>query len=71
MRRVRQVGLALSLVVAVIVGFSTAGSWLTFAQAFNAVPFGIEDPIFHHDLSFYVFSLPAWQSCLLGSCLPR
>ena len=60
-RRVRQVGLALSLFVAVIVGFSTAGSWLTFSQALNAVPFGVNDPIFHHDLSFYVFVLPAWQ----------
>jgi uncharacterized membrane protein (UPF0182 family) len=60
-RRVRQVGLALSLLVAVIVGFSTAGSWLTFSQALNAVPFGVQDPIFHHDLSFYVFVLPAWQ----------
>ncbi len=61
-RRVRQVGLALSLVVAVIVGFSSAGSWLTFAQALNAVPFGVTDPIFNHDLSFYVFVVPAWQS---------
>ena len=43
-RRVRQVGLALSLVVAVIVGFSSAGSWLTFAQALNAVPFGVDGP---------------------------
>jgi uncharacterized protein len=61
-RRVRLMGLTLSLVVAVIVGFSAAGSWLTFAQALNAVPFGVQDPIFHHDLSFYVFVMPAWQS---------
>ncbi len=60
-RQLRQVGLALSLLVAVIVGFSTAGSWLTFSQALNAVPFGVNDPIFNHDLSFYVFVLPAWQ----------
>ena len=36
-------------------------SWLTFARALNAVPFGVKDPVFHHDLSFYVFALPAWQ----------
>jgi uncharacterized protein len=60
-RRLRPVGLALSLVVAAIVGFSTAGSWLKFSQAFNSVPFGVNDPIFHHDLSFYIFVLPAWQ----------
>ncbi|MCL4465055.1 MAG: UPF0182 family protein [Chloroflexi bacterium] len=60
-RRLRQVGLALSLLGAVIVGFVTSGSWLTFARALNGVPFGLKDPIFRHDLSFYVFVLPAWQ----------
>jgi len=59
--RVRLGGLALSVVGALIVGFVTAGSWLTFARALNAVSFGAADPVFHHDLSFYVFSLPAWQ----------
>ncbi len=60
-RRVRQVGLVLTLIVAVMVGFSAAGSWVTFARAIYGVPFGTKDPIFHHDLSFYVFTLPAWQ----------
>ena len=60
-RRVRQIGLVLSLAGALIVGFSAAGSWLTFARALNSVSFGTTDPVFHHDLSFYVFSLPAWQ----------
>ena len=60
-RRVRLIGLAVSLVGAVIVGFVTAGSWLIFVRALHAVPFGVQDPIFHHDLSFYVFSLPAWR----------
>ena len=46
---------------AVIVGSSAAGSWLMFARALDGVPFGVRDPIFHHDLSFYVFTLPAWQ----------
>jgi uncharacterized membrane protein (UPF0182 family) len=58
---VRQAGLALSLLGGVVVGFSTAGSWLTWARAFEAVPFGVKDPIFHHDLAFYVFEMPAWQ----------
>ena len=60
-RRVRRVGLALSLLAAAIVGYSAAGSWLTFARALNGVPFGVKDPVFHHDLSFYIFALPAWQ----------
>ena len=60
-RWLRRAGFALSVVIAVIVGFSTSGAWLTFARALNAVPFGSTDPVFHHDLSFYVFVLPAWQ----------
>ena len=60
-RRVRLLGLAVSLIGAVIVGFVTAGSWLIFVRALHSVPFGVQDPIFHHDLSFYVFSLPAWR----------
>ena len=60
-RRVGQLGLVLSVVIAVIVGFSTSGSWLTFSRALHAVPFGVTDPVFHNDLSFYVFVLPAWQ----------
>jgi uncharacterized membrane protein (UPF0182 family) len=60
-KRVRQVGIAAAAVVAIIIGFSTAGSWLTFSRAFNAASFGTKDPIFHHDLSFYVFTVPALQ----------
>ena len=30
-----------------------------YARALDCVPFGVRDPIFHHDLSFYVFQLPA------------
>jgi uncharacterized membrane protein (UPF0182 family) len=60
-RRVRRVGIALTALIAVIIGFVTPGSWLTFVRAFNAVPFGVKDPIFHHDLSFYIFVVPALQ----------
>jgi len=61
-RRIRQVALPLTLLVAVIVGFRATRSWLTFARAIAGVPFGVRDPIFHHDLSFYIFTLPAWQT---------
>ena len=60
-KRVRLVGLVLSLLLAIVVAFVTAGSWLTFAKALDGVSFGTKDAIFHHDLSFYVFALPAWQ----------
>jgi len=58
---VRRMALVLTSLVAIAVGFGAAGAWLTFARALYATPFAIEDPIFHHDLGFYVFTLPAWQ----------
>ena len=60
-RWVAWIGLAVALLGALIAGASAAGSWLVFARALNGVPFGLRDPIFHHDLSFYVFMLPAWE----------
>ena len=60
-RIVARVGLAVSLVAAVLAGIAASSNWLTFLKAFNGVAFGQKDPIFHHDLGFYVFSLPAWH----------
>jgi len=34
-------------------------SWFEFLSYFNAVPFGHSDPIFHKDVSFYLFAIPA------------
>lgn len=58
---VRRVGVALSFGLAVLVAFASAGSWLTFLGARHGVAFGVEDPIFHRDIGFYVFTLPAWE----------
>jgi uncharacterized membrane protein (UPF0182 family) len=60
-RWVGRIGLLVALVGALIAGRSAAGAWMVFARALDGVPFGIRDPIFHHDLSFYVFRLPAWE----------
>ena len=61
LRWVRRVGLLAALFGALIAGRSAVGAWLIYARALDFVPFGIRDPIFHHDLSFYVFRLPAWE----------
>jgi len=60
-RWVRRIGLLVALLGALIAGRSAVGAWLVFARALDGVPFGVRDPIFHHDLSFYVFRLPAWE----------
>ncbi len=58
----RRGGLIVSLVIAVIVGAGASADWLLFQRALNGVPFHASDPIFHHDIGFYVFTLPAWQA---------
>ncbi len=58
-----------TLFMAVIFGTVAGGSWETILTWINSVEFGREDPEFGRDLSFYVFTLPAYgviQSWLLG-----
>jgi uncharacterized membrane protein (UPF0182 family) len=61
LRWVGRAGLVVALLGALVAARSAAGSWLVFARAMDGVSFGLRDPIFHHDLSFYVFRLPAWE----------
>ncbi|HMK92194.1 MAG TPA: UPF0182 family protein, partial [Thermoleophilia bacterium] len=68
----RKAGIVLAAAIAIIVGAGTSGSWLVFERALNAVPFHASDPIFHHDIGFYVFTVPAWQvvyGLVLGSLI--
>ena len=58
----RRGGLIVSALIAVVVGVRMSGNWLLFQSALNGVRFGSSDPIFHHDIGFYVFTLPAWQA---------
>jgi uncharacterized membrane protein (UPF0182 family) len=48
-----------------LAGTGAAGQWKTFLLWRNSVQFGIRDPQFHLDLSFFVFDLP-WIRFLLG-----
>jgi uncharacterized membrane protein (UPF0182 family) len=45
-------------VLSLIFGLVAQGGWMTVLQFFNGQPFGIQDPIFNKELSFYVFTLP-------------
>ncbi len=51
--------LTFAIFVAVIFGSIAAGRWETFLLYLNGQPFGEQDPVFHRDIGFYVFSLPA------------
>src|SRR5262245_22838549 len=48
-----------------IAGSSASGEWRTWLQWRNATSFGVQDPQFHRDISFYVFTYP-WLRFLLG-----
>ncbi len=50
-------GLALFL-VGLLSGISAAGAWQTWLMFANQVPFGVKDPQFGLDISFFVFTYP-------------
>lgn len=51
-----------TLLVGVITGVRAARAWETWALWINGSSFNQEDPYFHRDIGFYIFSLPALNS---------
>ena len=45
-------------IMSVVFGAVAQGRWETFLLYFNRVPFGVEDPQFHKDMSFHVAVMP-------------
>jgi uncharacterized membrane protein (UPF0182 family) len=50
--------LAVALVMGLLAGLTASGEWGSYLLWRNATPFGINDPQFGLDLSFYTFTLP-------------
>lgn len=48
----------------IVAGWVTAGAYQQFLLASYAVPFGQADPVFHHDIGLYVYTLPAVRTVL-------
>jgi uncharacterized membrane protein (UPF0182 family) len=44
-----------------IFGRVASGQWETILAFFNQKPFNVQDPIWHQDISFYVFTLPFYR----------
>ncbi len=44
--------------LSLIFGLVAQGNWEVILKFFSGQPFGIADPVFHKEISFYVFSLP-------------
>jgi uncharacterized protein len=47
-----------SALIAAILGWNARGGWQAFLLWTHSQPFGIEDPLHHRDIGFFVFSLP-------------
>ncbi len=61
-RRIVTIALvAATLFLAVVFGAVAGGAWRTILSWMNAVPFGVADPAFDKDISFYLFDLPAFH----------
>jgi len=48
-------------VLSILVATESATRWDEFLRFQNATPFGIQDPIFQKDISFYIFRLPFYS----------
>src|SRR5258708_27554521 len=57
-RRLRRVALPTALGLALLFGIGAAGGWLGVLQFLHRTPFGVTDPVFGRDVSYYVFTLP-------------
>ncbi len=61
-----------ALGLGVFAGLQSSGEWKSYIRFSNALPFGIQDPIFQKDIGFYVFRLPflsfvySWLMTALG-----
>jgi uncharacterized membrane protein (UPF0182 family) len=60
-RGLRWVFILGTVLLSLIFGLVAQGNWQIVLQFFNGQPFGITDPVFHNEVSFYVFSLPFWH----------
>src|SRR5713226_9879054 len=56
----RLIILAIASALGVFIGFAQSGNWDMILKWRYAAPFGRVDPLFGHDLGFYVFSLPVY-----------
>jgi uncharacterized membrane protein (UPF0182 family)/uncharacterized membrane protein YbhN (UPF0104 family) len=58
--------IAVTVLVAVVAGVHATSYVHTFLLARHGVAFSEDDPVFGHDVAFYVFDLPALRAALTG-----
>jgi uncharacterized membrane protein (UPF0182 family) len=57
----RWTGPAAAGMALIFAGSTASANWLDWLSYFHAVPFGSVDPIFHKEISFYIFRLPIYD----------
>ncbi len=60
----RLFAIGIPLIVAIIAALSAQADWETTQLFLHQTPFNVTDPVFGHDISFYVFALPFWRAVL-------
>lgn len=50
-----------AILLGLLFAAAAGNQWLDFLRQFYRVPFGTADPIFHLDISFYLFDLPIYN----------
>lgn len=69
---IKRLLLPVTLLLGILAAPQAAMHWKSALLFFNGVPFGIQDPLFGHDIGFYLFRLPAltflynWFLVVLG-----
>jgi uncharacterized membrane protein (UPF0182 family) len=53
-----------SLIALLTAGLSAQGNWSTWQVFLHGTSFGVKDPQFHKDISFYAWDYPAYRSLL-------
>lgn len=66
-RTLRALTVAATAVIAVLFGLATAGRWETWLLWLHGDAFGLRDPVFHRDVGFYIFALPALHALETGA----
>jgi hypothetical protein len=52
---------AIALLISLLLAFLLSARWIVVLEYFQATSFNSTDPLFHRDISFYIFSLPIWE----------
>ncbi len=63
-QRLRLFAIGIPVAVGVIAGLAAQGDWQTVQMFLSSTPFGITDPEFGNDVSFYAFELPLYRLLL-------